>query len=254
MIHDFVSIGDKLELSKIRLSTIELDNEKVYKSQIQDFVDDKTLVILMPMEKVRIIPLTVGDIYNIRFFTRKGLYQCNSVIIGRAKLNNIYVLTVELTSDFEKMQRREFYRLECVLDLEYYVLSNEELSIINKIRGNYFKNDKEFDETLTKLDECNRGWKKGIAIDISGGGVKFVSDELHEQGNMIHISIGIDGMNQLKNKWLKAMIISSEQLINKKGAYEHRVQFKDISKDDREMIIKYIFTEERKKRNKDKGV
>jgi c-di-GMP-binding flagellar brake protein YcgR len=254
MIHDIVSIGDKLELKKIRLSTIELDSEKTYKSQILDFIDDKTLTILMPMEKVRIIPLSVGDKYIIRFFTKKGLYQCNSIILGRSKLNNIYVLTVELTSDLEKKQRREFYRLECVLDMEYYLLSDAEISIMNKIKANNLKSDTEFENYVNALDECKREWHKGIVVDISGGGAKFVSDKLHEYGNIIHITIPFNSTIKLKNKWLKAVIASSEKLMNRQGSYEHRIQFKDMSKDDREIIIKYIFEEERKHRNKDKGV
>lgn len=254
MIHDFVSVGDKLELKKIRLSTTELDSEKIYKSQVLDFIDDKTLIILMPMEKVRIIPLSVGDKYVIRFFTKKGLYQCNTIIAGRSKLNNIYVLTVELISDLEKKQRREFYRLECFLDMEYYLLSDTEISIMNKIKTNNFKSDTEFENYLNALSECKRDWYKGIIVDISGGGAKFVSDKLHEYGNIIHIAIPFAPTYKLKNKWLKAIIVSSEKMMNRQGSYEHRVQFKDILKDDREVIIKYIFEEERKYRNKDKGV
>jgi len=254
MIQDFVSIGDKLELKKIRLSTIEMDNEKIYKSQILDFVDEKTLIILMPMEKVRIIPLSVGDKYNIHFFTKRGLFQCNSIIVGRSKLNNIYVLTVELTSDLEKKQRREFYRLDCVLDMEYYLLSDDEISIMNKMKANSFKSDREFENYVNALDECKREWHKGIIVDISGGGAKFVSDKLHEYGSLIHIYIPFDSTMKLKNKWLKAVIISSEKLMNRQGFYESRVQFRDMLKEDREVIIKYIFEEERKHRNKDKGI
>ncbi len=254
MNHNILSIGDKLELKKIRLSAIEPDSEKLYKSQILDFVDDKTLIILMPMEKVRIIPLSVGDKYCIRFFTKKGLYQCNSIIVGRSKLNNIYVLTVELISDLEKKQRREFYRLECFLDMEYYLLSDTEISIMNKIKANNFKNDTEFENYINALNECKREWNKGVIVDISGGGAKFVSDKLHEYGNIIHITIPFEPSVKLKNKWLKAIIASSEKMVNRQGSYEHRVQFKDILKEDREVIIKYIFEEERKYRNKDKGV
>lgn len=254
MIRDFVSIGDRLELNKIRISTMELEDEKIYKSQILDFVDEQTAIILMPIEKGRIIPLSVGDKYNVRFFTKKGLFQCNSIITGRSKLNNIYVLTIELTSDLEKNQRREFYRLECVLDIEYYLISDIEIEVMNKIKSNSFKSDTEFENYLIALDECKRDWFKGIIVDISGGGARFVSDRIHEYGNMIHISVPSEPSIKLKNKWIKAIIISSEKMMNRQGFYEHRIQFKDIAKEDREVIIRYIFKEERKQRNKDKGI
>lgn len=254
MIRDLVSIGDKIELKKVRISSIELENERIYKSQVIDFVDDQTVIILMPIEKGRIIPLSVGDRYNIRFFTKKGLFQCNANITNRSKIKNIYVLTLELISDLEKKQRREFYRLECVLDISYYIITDAEIAIMNKIKTNNFTDQKEYENYVNALDEYKREWVKGIVVDISGGGARFVSDKAHEYGNIIHISVQADTNIKLQNKWIKAMIISSEKMMNRQGYYEHRIQFKDILKEDREAIIRYIFEEERKQRNKDKGI
>lgn len=254
MIRDLVSVGDKLELKKVRISAIELENEKIYRSQLIDFIDNQTIIILMPIEKGRIIPLSVGDKYNVRFFTKKGLYQCNANIINRSKIKNIYVLTLELISELEKKQRREFYRLECVLDIGYYIIADVEIAIMNKIKTNNITDQSEYENYVNALDECKREWFKGIVVDISGGGARFVSDKLHEFGNMIHISVKSDSNIKLQNKWIKAMIISSEKMMNRQGFYEHRIQFKDIIKEDREAIIRYIFEEERKQRNKDKGI
>ena len=44
----------------------------------------------------------------------------------------------------------------------------------------------------------------------------------------------------------------SELLMNRDDAYENRIQFVNIGNEDRESIIKYIFEEERKKRNRDR--
>ena len=45
-------------------------------------------------------------------------------------------------------------------------------------------------------------------------------------------------------------VISAMELENRQGTYEHRVRFYDIDPMAREEIIKYIFEEERKSRQK----
>ena len=253
MVRDLVDIGDKLELKKIRLRSDELENEKIYKSQLLDFIDNETASILMPIEKGKIIPLSVGDKYNLRFFTKKGLYQCKSIIIGRSRVNNIYILNIQFTSDLEKYQRRQFYRLECILDVDYYIASDAEISIFNKIRQNNFTSDEELQTYTNALNECKRQWLKGSVVDISGGGARFVSESIHEYGNILFMKIDFNNGSVIRNSTIKAMIVSSEKMMNRQGYYEHRVQFRDMPKEDRETIIKFIFEEERKQRSKGKS-
>jgi c-di-GMP-binding flagellar brake protein YcgR len=56
----------------------------------------------------------------------------------------------------------------------------------------------------------------------------------------------------MKADYLNGVIISAEKMVNRVGFYEYRVQFKEVLKEDRESIIKYIFEEEIKQRAKDK--
>ena len=49
-------------------------------------------------------------------------------------------------------------------------------------------------------------------------------------------------------------ILSVKEAENKKGTYEHRVQYVNLGVNDREEIIKYIFEEERKNRRREKGL
>ena len=51
---------------------------------------------------------------------------------------------------------------------------------------------------------------------------------------------------------IQALILSSNKMINRQGFYEHRVQFRDIPKEEREAIIKFIFEEERRQRKREK--
>ena len=72
----------------------------------------------MPMEQGKVILLPVDGEYNLCFYTQSGLYQCLARVIDRYKSDNIFVLVMELTTDIRKYQRREYYRLNCVLDMK----------------------------------------------------------------------------------------------------------------------------------------
>ena len=57
-----------------------------------------------------------------------------------------------------------------------------------------------------------------------------------------------------KHYSLVGRVLSVEELENRPGVYEHRVQYVNMDVDEREEIIKYIFNEERKNRHKEKGI
>ncbi|MGB8452116.1 MAG: flagellar brake protein [Anaerocolumna sp.] len=253
MIRDVVSIGDKLELKSLSFSTKKIQNEKIYKSQLLDFNDDDTASILMPIEGGRVIPLTIGNKYSLCFFTKKGLYQCNSVITDRARINNVYVLTVQFTSELEKFQRRQYYRLEYLLEFKYYLISDMEISIMNKLQNNNFNGEEEKQNYIDTLGNLKKEWFSGTILDISGGGARFVSNQNHEHNNMMQMTLEFDNGLGTKTFNIQAMIISSGKMINRLGFYEHRVQFIDILREERESIIKFIFEEERRQRKKEKG-
>ncbi|BCJ95225.1 flagellar protein [Anaerocolumna cellulosilytica] len=252
MMKDLIEIGDKLELKKIRVNSKEMEHEKIYKSQVLDFKEDETAVILMPMDKGRIIPLSIGDKYGLRFFTKKGLYQCRGVITNRLQVNNIFILTVQCISDLEKFQRRQFYRLECILDIEYYVVSDMEVSITTKLKDSNYKDEVGKQQLIKALEVCKREWETGTILDISGGGARFVSNRSYDYGDIIKLQINFSNEIELKNCVLDAVIITSEKMIHRQGFYENRIQFKELQKNEREAIIKYIFEEERRRRSKEK--
>ena len=51
----------------------------------------------------------------------------------------------------------------------------------------------------------------------------------------------------------EARIIASNEVMNQRGVREYRCEFKRIKKEIRENIVRYIFSEERKQRQKESG-
>ena len=89
---------------------------------------------------------------------------------------------------------------------------------------------------------------EGTALDISGGGIRFVSDRKLEKDQEILISLDISYGKQSKSYGLLGRVIMSYEAKSKVGLYEHRIEFINMQGGVRESLIKYIFEEERRQR------
>lgn len=50
-----------------------------------------------------------------------GCKDCRQV-----KINGIYILVAEMLTNLHRYQRREYYRFNCVIEMNYRVMSQEE--------------------------------------------------------------------------------------------------------------------------------
>jgi len=240
MISKYVEPGDKLELMLVEHGHSESkDGEKrIYLSKINDILSEDRLEILMPMEKTKLILLPVDAEYDMAIYSKNGLYQCFVRVIDRYKSDNMYLLVVELTSNLRRNQRREYYRFSCALEMCSRSLETEELeSIENNMAYNLVP---------------GLPLKRSVIVDISGGGLRFISEQKYEEGNLIYCSyhLLINGTRKLYE--IVSKVLEVKPVENRKGVFEHRVQYVNISEGMREQIIRYIFQEERKNMKKDR--
>ncbi len=240
-----IQVGDKLDL--VQVDREEGQKKKQYISQFIDFIEGDKAKIAMPMENLKVIPLSVGDKYAMSFHTASGLFQCQCEIEDRYKEGNVYILVVQFTSALEKCQRRQFYRLEGIIDSRYRVFSDEEERLIRKLKNDDFVSEAARNACEKALEKVQEQWQDATITDISGGGVRFNSkQELPKEGKIyMDIPIRLNGEDMLME--LKARIISTMPVFNRTGLYETRVEFIEIPMDDREDIVKYVFEQERRK-------
>lgn len=245
MLSKILSPGDRLEL--IRVMSEEKKNRlveqnsveaKVLLSQIYDMVDEEQLKIAMPIVEGRVIPLPVSARYDACFFTSGGLYKSRLVITDRYKEDGLYILVVELMSDLKKFQRRQYFRLECTLDIEYCLLEDSEVEKL-----------KEEPDLIQEMIE-SESFTEAIVLDISGGGVRFASDEKLVPGTNILVNLNILTESGQKVYGVMAKVLSSNRIVNKENMYEQRVEYLEIAGHTREAIIKFIFEQERRLRKK----
>lgn len=243
MLDDYLKTGDKVELEVIRSAdsddAMNLPKKKTYVTEMYDVLSEDRFEVLMPMEQTKLILLPVDSEYNMCFVSEGGqLYQCCARIIDRYKSNNVYILAMEMTSNLRKYQRREYYRFSCALDMDSRNLVEEELDAIEKKR----------DYLLPGLP-----LRHSVIVDISGGGIRFISKAKYSEGSLIYCRFHLQQGGEWFEYHVIGEILMSKELENREGEIEHRLQFINMDNDDREIIIRYIFDEERKYRKRIKG-
>ncbi len=238
-----ITIGDKIDLKKIdkRLSA---DLDKVmpnYISQVLDEAENGDLLVAMPVYEGRVIPLNVGDEYDTTFYTKSGLLNCRTVVTGRYKKGALFLLALSTLSELKKIQRREYFRLNCRNPLKYRVLGEDERNEIEK--GNTYDIQLEEDE-----------WKNGIMLDLSGGGIRFVSAFRDEKDVMLQVRFEFVHEGNPIMVYSYAQLLRCEVSENNKSIYDHRIKFFHMDRNVRESIIKYIFDIQRQMRVKESGM
>lgn len=234
-----LSEGDRIEFKEILLKAEEQSGRKAqsYVSQIFDFDEKENVIrVAMPISKGKLVPLPKDEVFDTYFYTKKGLYHARCRIIDRYKSGSIYTMRVALETELQKYQRRQYYRLEKTFSLIYSSISEEE----------YIKmlETKKMPDGLMQPER----YAEGTALDISGGGIRFVGKNLVPTNQKVLVIFDIfTSAGQVKFR-LPGTVILSFELSNHVSRYEHRIEFENISKEYREILIKYIFEEERKMR------
>lgn len=214
------------------------EQQKVHTSQVLDIISEDRIEIAMPMEKAKLILLPIDGEYDLYFYGDNVLYQCYARVADRYKNNSMYILVLDLVSNLRRYQRREYYRFSCALEMNSRQLKEEEIPLAEKnIKG-----------IIPELP-----LKASVIVDISGGGLRFVANYAYEAQSTIVCKYRLMVNGQSKEYTLLGKVLSVKEIENRKGIYEHRVQYINMDADDREEIIKYIFDEERKTLKKQKG-
>ena len=241
MLTEIVRPGDKFDLE---ILNFEKNAKKItYSSQIYDIIEEGKIKAALPMQKGAIVPLQVNEKYELFIYTKSGLYKCRANLSERYKEGNFYVMILEIYTGLQKFQRREHYRLNCNIDMKYRVLNEKDAETILKLKT----------PSDPDSSDQNTGYIKGITLDISGGGLRFVSTHEHQVNDYILADFSVPISGKRFSYSLLARIVVTKEVPNKRHTYEHRVKFEGISVAEREQLIRFIFEEERRYRKNEKG-
>ena len=186
MANEVIQIGNKIEMQVVmnRSLTSETLGTEVYVSQFLQWADMNLATIAIPTFKGHLVPLRVDDVYELRFVTKNGLYRCRGRIKKRTKTSNgLAVAEIKFISAMEKFQRRQFYRMQCIMPMTF--------SILTDVQKDLYKEKKRcltLEQKLNiekKLESQQLNFQKATVLDISGGGMRFNSSEQQEDGDVL---------------------------------------------------------------------
>ncbi|TCO79927.1 flagellar brake protein [Marinisporobacter balticus] len=214
---DLPNVGMKIG---IELEHPLMNKSTKFVSQVMDIIDEKAMFIATPIAKNVLVPIDIGKIIKISYFKKNlGTYGFNAEVVERKNVGDISYMRVKKIGEVFRIQRRNFFRLE--------VLLNGEVNVIESQNGN--------EKTISVLTK-----------DISGGGVRVISKEALEVGSAVEIKI------ETKNK---PIVVQGEVLrcvLYEESNYNFDIGiiFKDIDKKEREQIIAFVFDYQRRMRKK----
>ena len=163
-------------------------------------------------------------------YSKRGMYQCIAVVQKRYKKDNLYLLSVEIMSEPKRFQRREFFRVNLLTEVQYYIVPKEVAAL---------PTTEELFLEIEKPEYIDQ-MKRGMVKDISGGGMLFSSDEQLQMGNY-------------ESFYLVSQCVSSYKNLKVENLYDHRMKFIFKNLRDREKIVRFVFEEERRIRKKEVG-
>lgn len=242
-----IETGNRLELQKIR--RIGASEEAVYVSRFLYQQSEDEAVIEMPVKEGRLVVMEPGEAFQVCFYTNKGLYRCQVQVVSRHYEDKLPMVVIKFQSEFERLQRRQHYRMECLLDMEFYVPEKAALEQLLREK-NHVQEPPAQTEEEEEGESAPIQFFAGVTLDLSGGGVRFNSEHRTEEGSTIVMKIAFPAPSAPQVQFLFAKVLTVLPVPNHTGVYEHRVQFVSITNAERESIIRYIFLEERKRRQR----
>lgn len=241
---DYTSLifpGDKIDIFASGLS----DNSTSYKSSFSDNLTDSRWEITMPVDSGRVVLFQLGMQFDFIIYTQnKTILKSAAIVRQRYRRGNMYFLAIELTSNLEKIQRRQFFRLPCTIDMSFYEIRYDDKA----------ENESEFCKSMYKnhaINSKNMQTVKSVILDISGGGIQFSMSTPLEEGTyfMAQFSLALEESTQQFN--IVCKVISCTPDSDYTDRYFARSKFIFDRMAEREKIVRFVFEEERRIRRRE---
>ena len=238
MADEIIKLGMRIEISDEFVTEEDRDSKPLYISQVQNLFSNGDFEIDMPIYQRQLVLLHNGARYKFLFYGDKHNYEAIVVVKDRYKADNRYLVRVQLVTQPEKVQRREYYRCCTTIDVKYHDLAESEI------------NSPQFDEIMDRYSGINLNpiLTQGVVLDISGGGMKMVTKYPNEVGSYKRIIFDLKMEEKTEHFNVCAQVLSCNPRPDTVSRYENRLKFIKLDSDSREKIIRFIFEEERKLR------
>lgn len=205
----------------MKINILRENNNKTYPCQVLDITKPDEMIISGPIKKSDFILVSLNETIKVFYYVEnKGKYSFDAEIVS-INLSSIYSLTIRKKTRIDVVQLREYYRLPTAIKVnkKYEIHKMDEFEIVDEI--------------------CE-------AKDISGGGMRLYCNHKHNLGDNVKCNFNIDD-SMLE---VEGTIVRVEEIDSFHYKYNIGISFNDIDESDRDLIIRYIFEQQRILRGK----
>ena len=216
-----IEAGTRLEIRRM-----EVPNDSMLVSQLLAPLAGPLALIAIPSHAASLMDWPAGTLLQVCYSQKGlGLWTFTASIVSRSESNRVQAYLIQLETAPERYQRREYYRLDCTLDMVFRQFAEER-------QASGRKGAKE-PET-----------RSGLTLNISGGGASFVTDQRTAPLEEIEISLSLDGFGPII---AHGRVIRHEEFDNDKIHRQRvAVEFTEISPQDRDALVRYVFRRQRR--------
>lgn len=215
-----IKIGANLEISIFREGE---KSEKSYPVKVQNIFENNKFQIDVPFSGGQMILFQVNAIIEVIMTSQEGVFSFKAKVIERTRKKNIPVMLIKPETELEKKQRRAYFRIACNCNVRY-----------RKYK-------------LPALGENDEQFKTVTAVDISGGGICFQTEEKLDTGEFYECVIMLDEDIEI-HTICKPVCIKKEEYTDK--FWKTGMKYERITEQAREKIINFIFQEQLRLRRK----
>lgn len=205
--------------------------ETLYESRLINKYMDESLDIMMPENQEKRLKVHKGERYDCYFFLKSRIMSCCVQVESIIEWNELPLVHIKRVNQLLQYERRGYKRVNCETSIRYLLITHENSRAFRQAANN------------NRLNELS-GFKSGKTLDISGGGVKFVSDEQLPIDSMVVVDFSANGQKYV----FLSKVISSIELSKKEGEYQQRLKYIEMDGRERNRILSFLYEREREKR------
>lgn len=208
----YFTIGEKVQIDYIDA----VGHMHEYMSQVVEIHNDEFVDILIPIHKKRDVHLKQDALMKLVLPKEDAIYEFK-VVLHEKLFGRVPLLRLKVLSDVNKIQRRDFFRLKLMRDMEARLVED----VKEEKYGERFKGD---------------------LLDISAGGLLFCSRKELQEKDMLELTLDLNG----KKLTVFGKVIRRTLTENYRAPFAYGVEYYGLRELERNAITKYIFEEQRK--------
>jgi len=184
------------------------------KSTLEGAGEDGRYLITAPIYQMRLHPIPAGEMLNIKIYDRSAILSLHAKVVKRVKKENLHYVIIQQYGKITRIQRREDFRLEVMLDATLDYIDPE-------------------DETEKTL--------RVHTSDISGGGVSIRGAIEFKNGDNVTIHLPQHGKQD--KVILPCVVRRCFPIESAVKAYRYNIglQFVHETQRAKENMIQYVF-------------